>query len=125
MNRVTFREQFDLFWKFYPKRNGKKIGAYPCSLWFEAKRPTDEETLSMVKWLKTDTDNRKTTKSFYAELPDPIRFLKYKMWRDPIDTLGKPRDKFKRYCFCGKEATLSVSNKPFCGREHRIEKMGW
>ena len=83
---------FDKFWGTYPKRNNKKIGRYPCELWFEAKKPTDEEVEAMIAWLNIDNGNQQAShKKFYANLPDPIRFLRNKMWMDDIEPISKEK----------------------------------
>jgi len=78
---------FDRFWALYPRRNGKKVGKYPCELWFEAKKPNEAEVEQIMEWLKIDNHNRKSSKEFYAHLPDPIRFLRMRMWRDDIEKI--------------------------------------
>jgi hypothetical protein len=82
-------KNFDRFWALYPKRNGKKVGKYPCELWFEAKKPDQETVDKMLGWLKIDNGNRTVMhKKFYANLPDPIRFLKNRMWEDDIEKVA-------------------------------------
>ncbi len=122
---MTHKEAFNLFWKLYPQRNGKKIGKYPCELWFEAKRPSDEVVETMINWLKTDADNREIAKDFYANLPDPIRFLKNRMWKDPIQANGKKRSKFSTdCCLCESMGVATYKRKWYCGK-HLKEQRGY
>ena len=96
-------DQFEQFWKLYPKRNGKKVGMYPCELWFEAKQPDPAEFQKMINWLKTDNANRQALDGeFYENLPDPIRFLRNRMWRDDIEPIA-PKAKTIKGKFCAKE----------------------
>lgn len=81
---------FDQFWKAYPARNKKKVGKYPCSLWFEAKRPSPSIVDAMVDWIEQDKANRASVErdgGFYAPPKDPIRFLKDRMWEDDIGVI--------------------------------------
>lgn len=81
---------FDKFWQVYPKRNGKKVGKHDCRVWFLKHNPTDAVINRMVTWLDIDNGNRDVCqKKFYANLPDPIRFLKRRMWEDDIEALTK------------------------------------
>lgn len=114
---MTQTETFETFWQAYPKRNGKKVGRYPCSLWFEAKKPSPETVQLMVQWLETDKANRRasTGKRFYGGLPDPIRFLKYKMWEDDIGPLVKKQA--SRLCECGRQGVATIRNRWHCGSD--------
>lgn len=106
---------FDIFWKAYPKRNGKKVGKYPCSLWFEAKKPSEEEVAQMISWLTTDNGNRLASqKKFYAELPDPIRFLKNRMWEDDIDSIVVKPVMKRRCTKCGQPAVKGYGSSWSC-----------
>jgi hypothetical protein len=111
---MTPKDQHKIFWDLYPKRNGKKLGKYPCQLWFEAKKPQDFS--EMIAWLRTWLSNDEIMtkkKDFHAHLPDPIRFLKNRMWHDDIDEL-KGATKAKPQCQCGHEATSQVGSKRYC-----------
>lgn len=107
------QESFKRFWDAYPKRNGKKKGKYPCGLWFKAYTPNPETVQGMIDWLTTDKANRRylgKKGKFYASLPDPIRFLKDKMWEDGIESVVKKKK--EDICqFCGKSGTVKVDGK--------------
>ncbi len=108
---------FNKFWQAYPKRNNKKVGKYPCSLWFKAEKPTGDEVQRMVDWLTVDNGNRaKSQKKFYAELPDPIRFLKNRMWEDPIDSIVAKKKQADTCCLCPAPWTTEIGRKKYCGQ---------
>ena len=89
-------DQFKAFWKAYPQRNKKKVGKYPCQLWFEAKKPAPETAEKMIDWLEQDKANRASTEKengFYAPPCDPLRFLKERMWEDDIGVVLTKADR--------------------------------
>ena len=110
-------DKFEQFWSLYPKRDGKKVGRYPCQLWFEAKRPDESTFQSMIDWLKTDNQNRARLEGeFYAPLPDPIRFLRNKMWQDEIEPVKAKIIKGK---FCSIEGCRRPAVRESVGGEYK------
>jgi len=98
LERDNMSVLFEKFWAAYPKRNGKKVGRYTCSLWFEAKKPDEKLVDKMVMWLEIDKHNRaicEIKKEFYNPLPDPIRFLKNQLWMDEVDRINDKVDDIK------------------------------
>lgn len=90
---------FDTFWKAYPKRNNKKVGRYPCQLWFKAYVPDKDIVDKMVSWLKIDVTNRKAVQGkgeFYAEACDPLKFLKDRKWMDDIGVMVTKESRTRR-----------------------------
>ncbi len=109
MTDSIIAQLFTQFWKAYPARNKTKIGRYPCSLWFEAKNPSPSTVRAMIDWLEQSKANRDATGkegTFHAAPCDPIRFLRERMWEDPIgviltktqryDAKVKKQDKYHR-----------------------------
>lgn len=81
---------FDRFWQAYPARNKKKVGKYPCQLWFKAYTPSVETASAMIDWIEQDKANRASVEAeggFYAPPKDPIRFLKDRAWLDDIGVI--------------------------------------
>lgn len=101
MSKPISEQLFNRFWKAYPRRNNKKVGKYPCSLWFEAKNPSPAIVDIMIDWIEQDRANRETAGNagnFYTPPCDPIRFLKEQMWGDDIghiDTDSERADKLR------------------------------
>ncbi len=93
-NRPTIEEskaRFDLFWKTYPRRNGKRIGKKDCWEWWLKNRPEVEVFAEIIAWLKTDTLKREAAQranAFYAAAKDPLRWLKGYGWEDDIGEVG-------------------------------------
>lgn len=126
---MSHTEQHRIFWKLYPKRNGKKIGKTDCRLWFEKHRPSPEIFSAICAWLKIWVANDeicRRKKEFHASLPDPIRFLKRVMWEDDIEPLrGKKKGKSCSLFGCDNASRMMVGNSGFCSLSHRKEKLGW
>ena len=88
--KKTGDKLFDAFWLSYPARNKKKVGKYPCQLWFKAYTPSVETVTAMIDWIEQDKANRASVEAeggFYAAPPDALRFLKERMWTDDIGVI--------------------------------------
>jgi hypothetical protein len=115
---MKYEEQFKKFWALYPKRNGKKTGRDFCEVWFEAKKPDDDTFDKIMRFIKLDVNNREVCEKqgkFYAAPKDPKVFLKAKPWRDEIEELAKPKDKYSTDCCeCGGDGYATHKHKWYC-----------
>lgn len=119
---MNHSEQFEKFWLVYPKKRAKGN----ARKWFGRHKPTIELLNRMLITIEAQKKSKDWTKDGGQWIPYPASWLNAEMWDDAeIVDVGKPKDKFKRFCFCGRESVLSVGSQHFCGRKHRIEKMGW
>jgi hypothetical protein len=108
------KTDFDLFWAAYPRRNGKKVGKHDCRVWFLKNNPPLDKIL---EWIKTDSANRSLAtekKMFYANLPDPIRFLKRAMWEDDIEPIAKKRSDTCHSTDCDRPWSGTFENRQYC-----------
>jgi hypothetical protein len=85
--RKTGNELFDIFWKEYPARNGRKCTKSESLKWFKDKKPSEETVFDMIEWLKRDKESRSSLESnglFCSPPKDAIRFLRKEVWADEI-----------------------------------------
>ena len=90
-NKEKAATQFDLFWKTYPKRNGKKIGKRDCWEWWVKNQPSEKDIVRIVGWLRTDVAKRERAAAagaFYAAPKDPARWLRKQGWIDDVGGVG-------------------------------------
>ena len=74
-----YSEKFNIFWKLYPKRNGKKIGKKECLDWWQRKVDVEETYKQIIRGVENFAESKKVIDGF-AE--DPIRFLKHQRYLD-------------------------------------------
>jgi hypothetical protein len=116
--RVKYSEEFERFWKLYPKRNGKKVGKADCWDWWQGNSVGHEDMARIIPWLLMDNRNRKAAidaGKFYESLPDPCRWLKGRWWTEPIEPIKiEPTapQKTKLYPILGKTCSRDGCKMP-------------
>ena len=74
------KENFELFWNAYPKRNGKRVGKKETSDFFRHLKPVDQPlAIQAAKNYAASSQ----AKENYAK--DPVRFLKKEFFRDWLE----------------------------------------
>lgn len=70
----TYTQTFEVFWKLYPKRRGKKRKKYPAwRSWLKLDAGTHHEILTKVKFVR----------QFEGDYPrDPVTWLNQRGWDD-------------------------------------------
>jgi hypothetical protein len=79
---------FDIFWRTYPRRNGRVVGKKDCRAWWNKHNPDPSIVEQMIRWLECDARSRAAADAageFYPNPKDPIRWLKGEGWLDEID----------------------------------------
>lgn len=104
--------RFEIFWRLYPQRNGRKMGKIETAELF-AKLSADDQLLccraagAYAQYYKNPTNPGE----FRPEPRDPVRFLKKDWWRDWL----VPETKHCRYVGCrGLCKELAAPGSNYC-----------
>lgn len=86
MDRRTYSERFDIFWKLYPRRNGRLLGKVRAAQLFG--RLSDKDQLLCCRAAGAYAQSYKRplkSQEFRPEPRDPERFLRMEWWRDWLE----------------------------------------
>lgn len=81
-NNNTYAQNFELFWKAYPKKRDKGN----AEKWFKKNNPSTELVETMVKQIERFKDTQEWKKQDGQFIPYPTTWLNAKMWEDEFET---------------------------------------
>ena len=108
-------DNFDDFWKAYPKCS-RKVGLKKCREWFAKNKPDTETVAKIVHTLSVQAKSKDWQKEHGAWIPMPLTWLNRGDWEGDIVADTKPSAKKQTCCVpgCKNESSSIISGQGFC-----------